>query len=285
MNHLRKVMPLFIITALMLTANICGAQKVENTERTLSPYFYVKSDDPELDRLPLKSTSVKVNVAGVIADVIVTQVYKNEGTKPLEAIYIFPASTRAGVYGMKMTIGERTITAKIRKREEARRVYELAKQQGKSASLLEQHRPNVFQMNVANILPKDVIRVELKYTELLIPTDRVYKFVYPTVVGPRYSNQPVAGASPSENWVENPYLHEGEPPTYAFNLTANLSAGLPVQEVTCPTHKVNINYEGRSFASITLDPGEKHGANRYFILKYIFNFYTENLRHLKRQRK
>ncbi len=268
MNHLRKAMPLFILTALMLAANICGAQQMENAGRTLSPYFYVKSDDPELDRLPLKSTSVKVNVAGVIADVIVTQVYKNEGTKPLEAIYIFPASTRAGVYGMKMTIGERTITAKIRKREEARRVYELAKQQGKSASLLEQHRPNVFQMNVANILPKDVIRVELKYTELLIPTDRVYKFVYPTVVGPRYSNQPVAGASPSENWVENPYLHEGEPPTYAFNLTANLSAGLPIQEVTCPTHKVNINYEGRSFASIKLDPGERHGANRDFILKY-----------------
>jgi len=268
MKHLRKAMPLFIITALMLTANICGAQKLENTDRTLSPYFYVKSDDPELDRLPLKSTSVKVNVAGVIADVIVTQVYKNEGTKPLEAIYIFPASTRAAVYGMKMTIGERTITAKIRRRDEARRVYELAKRQGKSASLLEQHRPNVFQMNVANILPKDVIRVELKYTELLVPTDRVYKFVYPTVVGPRYSNQPAAGASPSENWIENPYLRDGEPPTYAFDLTANLSAGLPIQEVTCPTHKVNINYEGRSFASIKLDPGEKHGANRDFILKY-----------------
>jgi len=39
-----------------------------------------------------------VNIAGVIADVKVTQVYKNEGTNPLEAIYVFPASTRAAVY-------------------------------------------------------------------------------------------------------------------------------------------------------------------------------------------
>ena len=52
---------------------------------------------------------------------------------------------------MKMTIGERVIHARINKREDARREYEQAREQGKSASLLEQQRPNVFQMNVANI--------------------------------------------------------------------------------------------------------------------------------------
>ena len=123
-----------------------------------------------------------------VAVVLVTQVYKNEGKRPLEAIYIFPGSTRAAVYGMKMTIGERTLIAKIARREDARREYEDAKQAGKSASLLEQHRPNVFQMNVANILPSDVIQVELRYTELLVPGDAVYEFVYPTVVGPRYTS-------------------------------------------------------------------------------------------------
>lgn len=133
MKHQRKALVLFIIALLMLTANISRAQKIENHDKTLSPYFYVKSDDPEVDQLPLKSTSAKVHVAGVIANVIVTQVYRNEGKRPLEAIYIFPASTKASVYGMKMTIGERTITAKIRKREEARRAYEQAKQEGKSA--------------------------------------------------------------------------------------------------------------------------------------------------------
>jgi Ca-activated chloride channel family protein len=87
---------------------------------------------------------------------------------------------------MKMTIGQRTIVAKINKREEARKEYEQAKKAGKSASLLEQQRPNVFQMNVANIMPGDLIKVELNYTELITPEDGVYEFVYPTVVGPRY---------------------------------------------------------------------------------------------------
>ena len=79
-----------------------------------------------------------------------------------------------------------------------REIYEQAKAAGKSASLLEQKRPNVFQMNVANILPGDTIKVELDYTELLVPEDGVYELVYPAVVGPRYSEARASGADARE---------------------------------------------------------------------------------------
>lgn len=268
MHLINKMFLSFIFTILMLGPASAHGQPMEEANKTLSPYFFVKSDDPSVDQLPLKSTSADIKVIGVIADIVVTQVYKNEGKKPLEAIYIFPASTRAAVYGMKMTIGKRTIIAKIQERGEARRQYEEAKQQGKSVSLLEQQRPNVFQMNVANILPGDVIQVELKYTELLVPTDGIYEFVYPTVVGPRYSNQPAETAPLSEKWVENPCFHQGESPTYTFEITVDIAAGLPIQNTSCSSHKVNIHYDGPSRASIKLDPSEKNGGNRDFIVKY-----------------
>ena len=237
-------------------------------EATLSPFFWVKSEDPSVDQLPLKSTSVKTDIAGVIADVRVTQVYRNEGRNPIEAVYIFPASTRAAVYGMKMTIGERTLVAKIREKEQARRDYEQARAEGRSASLLEQKRPNVFQMNVANIMPGDEIRVELSYTELLLPTNGTYEFVYPTVVGPRYSNTPSSRADASEKWVANPYTNEGEAPLSAFAIQVRLAAGLPIQHITCGTHKTGVTYDGPSDASVKLDTSETHGGNRDFILKY-----------------
>ena len=140
----KKLCTIVILAGMLMTTAISYAQQETNVDKTLSPYFLIKSDDPDVDRLPLKSTYAKVHISGVIADVIVTQVYKNEGKTPIEAIYVFPASTKAAVYGMKMTIGERTITAKILEREKARHEYNQAKQAGKSASLLEQHRPNVF---------------------------------------------------------------------------------------------------------------------------------------------
>jgi len=240
------------------------AQSQEGGDKTLSPYFYIQTDDPGLDRLPLESTSAEVNIAGVIADITMKQVYRNEGKRPIEAIYIFPASTRAALYSMQMKIGERTIIAKIEEKEKARQDYEDAKNQGKSASLLEQQRPNGFQMSVANIMPGDVIEVEMKYTELLVPEAGIYEFVYPTVVGPRYSNT----AENDEKWVANPYTHEGEKPFYTFDISVNLQAGLPVSDISCPSHDVEVSYAGKNAANVMLRKTDVFGGNRDFTLRY-----------------
>lgn len=265
---IRQSIVILFLGVFALTETGALAREEPASDRTLSPYFFIDSDDPAVDRLPLKSTSAEVSISGVIADVTVTQVYKNEGKTPLEALYVFPASTRAAVYGMTMTIGERVIHAKISRREEARKEYEQARQEGKSASLLEQHRPNVFQMNVANIMPGDVVRTELRYTELLVPADRTYEFIYPTVVGPRYSNETEEEAPPSERWMQNPYLHEGESPHYTFDIAVTLNAGLPVHGVRSSSHKIHTTYEGPSTARIGLDASEAYGGNRDFILNY-----------------
>ena len=240
----------------------------ERTDATLSPYFFLKSDDATVDQLPLKATSARVAIAGVIAAVRVTQVYRNTGTKPLEANYVFPGSTRSAVYGLTMTIGERVLKAQIKERGQARADYEQAKQQGRSTSLLEQQRPNVFQMAVANILPGDEIRVELSYTELLVPTAGTYTFVYPTVVGPRYAGRVGTNTSTGEAWVANPYTHAGEKPATSFDLEVKLSAGLPIQRLRCDTHKTALTFDGKANATLKLDPSEAQGGNRDVIVKY-----------------
>ncbi len=125
-----------------------AAGNPESAGKTLAPYFFVDGD-PSVDHLPLKSTDVEVRIAGVIADVSVVQTYRNESSRPLEARYVFPGSTRAAIYSMRMRVGDRLIVAKIRERQQARAEYEVAKREGRTASLLEQHRPNVFQASVA----------------------------------------------------------------------------------------------------------------------------------------
>ena len=237
-------------------------------DKTLSPYFFVEGGDPTIDRLPLKETRVDVAIAGVIADVTVRQVYENHGTRPLHARYIFPASTRAAVYGMTLTVGDVRTVARIRERQEAAQEFEAAKRDGKSASLLEQSRPNVFSMKVANVLPGDTISVELKYTELLVPTDRVYEFVYPTVVGPRYSEKPESQASAEDQFVKAPYTRSGEPPRSEFQLAAVVSTGVPVQEIASPSHQLVVRSTGAQRAEVVLADAERVSGNRDFILRY-----------------
>ena len=152
---------LFVVTLLAGTAAFAMPADSEGGGKTESPYFFVQSDNPEIDRLPLKDTQVEVRILGVIADVTVTQRYKNEGSRPIEARYVFPGSTRAAVYAMQVTLQDRVLKAEIREKQQARIDYDNAKREGKTAALLEQQRENVFKMHVANILPGDDVRVEL----------------------------------------------------------------------------------------------------------------------------
>lgn len=229
--------------------------------QSLSPYFLIKSSSPKAASMPLKNTDVEVNIAGVIADVKVNQIYINESQNTLEAIYVFPGSTRAAVYGMAMTIGDRRIEAKIKKKEQARQEYEQAKSEGKSTTLLEQHRPNVFQMNVANILPGDTIIVEMRYTELLENNAGVYEFVYPTVVGPRYTES-------GEEWVARSTAMFKSGQTPQFSIKTIVQAGMPIQKVSSSSHSLTIESKSPDQAIISLSNPKDYEGDRDYILQY-----------------
>jgi len=259
MSNFNSLKPQMLIIFLFLLVNsLFAGNKVK------SPFFVVKPVEGDVKvALPLIHTEATVNIAGVIANVKVKQVYVNEGSVALEAIYVFPGSSDAAIYGMQMTIGDRITKAVIQEKEEAKANYEKAKAEGKSASLLQQHRPNVFQMNVANIQPGDEIIVELMYTELITPENGTYEFVYPTIVGPRYS-------SPSElkdnQWVNNIYTHEDShemaSKTHTFDINVHVEAGLEIANIESTSHKVNIKNKTNAIADVALNGGKGYEGNR-----------------------
>jgi Ca-activated chloride channel family protein len=253
--------------ALISGVNVAPAEEKTGTH-SLSPYFFVEGGDAETDRLPLLGTEVHVHVAGVIAEVTVQQTYKNAGMRPIHAHYIFPASTRAAVHGLVMTIGEQRIYAKIKERNEARKEFVAAQEAGQNAALLEEQRPNVFTMDVANVIPGQQIDVELSYSELLIPTSGVYEFVYPTVVGPRYSTLPREDATAADRWLEAPYTREGQPPHYSFRLSGTVTAGMPIHELASPSHAIHPQWQDVSHVQFSLDTAEEKGGNRDFVLRF-----------------
>lgn len=230
-----------------------------------SPYFHITSES-EHDAFPLLSTKAVVDISGPIANVKVNQAYKNDGNVPIEAVYVFPASTRAAVHHMEMKVGNRVIKAEIKEKQKARKIYQEAKESGKRASLLEQHRPNVFQMNVANILPGETVEVVMHYTEFMIPKDQEYSFVYPAVVGPRYTG----GGTPEQgqSFAYQAYTKKGEVPTYDFDIDVKLDMSIPIMEVKSPSHKTNIDYFPNNLTTVDLDPRDETRGTKDFILKY-----------------
>jgi len=268
-KFIARAMCLALIAFAIFSLSV-SAQSPEDgprADKTLAPYFFVKGD-PKLDQLPLKDTSVEIAVSGVIADVKVVQTYRNEGSRPINATYVFPASTRAAVYGMRMKIGDDIIYAKIKEREAAKQDFEAAKKEGKSASLLEQDRPNVFSMSLANLMPQEQVEIELRYTELLVPTDGVYEVVFPTVAGPRYSSTPESSAPKEDKWVKSPYLRQGNKPSSTLHISTRISAGVPIQDLKCISHQIVPQWQSPAVAQMSLDDADPFQGNRDFVLHY-----------------
>ncbi|HXU05837.1 MAG TPA: VIT domain-containing protein [Polyangia bacterium] len=239
-----------------------------DNDRSLAPYLTVLGEGgPQgTERVPLKETTADVSIAGVIARVQVHQLFENTGRVPIEAVYVFPASTRAAVHGVRMKIGQRVIEAKIDRKQAARESYETARREGKRASLLEQERPNVFTMNVANIMPGDRIAVEMDYSEMLIPDEAVYEFIYPTVVGPRYTGGADPAPMSTTQWMANPHLPAGTPEPYKFDIKVHLETGIAIKELSSPSHQIAATYAGPARADVRL--GVPGGGNRDFVLRY-----------------
>ncbi len=258
MKHLISALTIILI----LISSVIAFGQYQASE---SPYFHITSVSEE-GTFPLLSTKADVGISGPIANVKITQVYQNNGTNPIEATYVFPSSTRAAVHHMQMTIGDRVIVAEVKEKKQARKVYEDAKKSGKRASLLEQHRPNVFQMNVANILPGETIEVEMRYTEFMIPEDQQYTFVYPSVVGPRYTGHP--NPEQGQSFANQPHTKKGIGTMYDYDIDVKLDMSIPVIDVKSISHKTHIDYWPNNVATVDLDTRDDTRGTKDFVLQY-----------------
>jgi Ca-activated chloride channel family protein len=211
---------------------------------------------------PLEHTAVTADVQGPVARVRVKQIFRNPTNDPLEAIYIFPLGASGAVDEMTIRIGDRSVKGRIKRKEEARAIYEAAKRQGKLAGLLDQERPNVFMQSLANIPPNAKVEVEIAYVETLKYEEGRYEFVFPMVVGPRYSpkHNPTAFKNPT-------YAAQGTRAGHDISLTVKLDSGLPVEAIDSTTHEIVVENKTATGATLKLR-NMKEIPNKDFILRW-----------------
>lgn len=194
--------------------------------------------------LPLKHTAVSAEIAGYVSTVNVQQRFENPYDSKIEAVYMFPLPEKAAVSEFLMTIGDRTIRGILREKEEAEEIYRAARAGGYTASLLTQHRPNIFEQKVANIEPGKSIDVDIRYFHTLKYEDGWYSFVFPTVVGPRfnpsYSTDPIPAVPETDTTTPSPavrYLRPDERSGHDISIAVSIDAGVTIEEVRS-THDI-----------------------------------------------
>jgi Ca-activated chloride channel family protein len=87
-------------------------------------------------------------------------------------------------------------------------------------------------------------------------------------VGPRYSSQSESGARTTDSWVRSPYLHENQKPTSTLHITSRIAAGVPLQDLSCPSHKISPQWISATAAQFSLDEADAFQGNRDFVMRY-----------------
>lgn len=212
---------------------------------------------------PLKRTDVRAEVSGYLSRVRVTQIYTNNSPNKIEAVYLFPLPPDSAVDEMTMRIGSRTIRAEIRKRDEARQIYEQARNQGHSAALLDQQRPNLFTQRVANIEPGATVNIEIAYVHTLKYEEGSYEFTFPATVGPRYNPPTVKDTAAISTKYAPPAVRAG----HDLSIEVKLDAGVPLQKLSSTSHEIDVQRAGESNATVRLRD-KAVIPNRDFTLRY-----------------
>ena len=232
-------------------------------------------DDKATVPLPLKHTEVRAAITGYVGTVDVTQQFQNPFDEKIEAVYMFPLPEKAAVSEFVMTIGKRRIRGILREKEEAEAIYREARARGHQASLLTQHRPNIFEQKVANIEPGKRIDVEIRYFHSLAYRDGWYTFVLPTVIGPRYnppgSKDPVRAlprsqVRPVSSGAGVRYLRPGERSGHDIGIVVELDAGVAIEAIES-SHRIDETRRGAEAATIKL-ADQATIPNRDFVLKF-----------------
>ncbi|NET29149.1 VIT domain-containing protein [Okeania sp. SIO1I7] len=233
--------------------------------------LYILSSEEQLT-FPLKHTEVKAKIAGNLSRVEVTQQFENPFTEPLEATYVFPLPDEAAVDEMEIKIGDRLIKGNIKKREEAKKIYQQAKQQGRTAGLLEQQRDNIFTQSLANIKPGEQIDVIIRYTDSLKFEGGDYEFVFPMVVGPRYiPGTSIDGSGdtdqvPDASQITPPIVPPATRSGHDIGMTVEIDCGMPIFQVNSTSHQIQTS-ERREIVTVKLG-NEDTIPNKDFILHY-----------------
>jgi Ca-activated chloride channel family protein len=226
---------------------------------------------PRLERLEgedspllLKQTDVRATVTGPVAHVQVTQSWSNPNRGPIDALYVFPLPEKAAVTDMRLRAGDRLIRSEIRRREEARRVFEQARREGRLAGLLDQERPNVFAQEIANLMPGEAIEVILEFDQEVACEQDVCEYVFPTVVGPRFV--PARQTDPGR--ISPPVIDEGLSTGQILTLEADIDAGVPLRDLSSPSHWVRTTAARDGRWRAVLGSEERAALDRDFLLSW-----------------
>ena len=143
-------------------------------------------EEDEFKPIPLQLVNISATVENFIAEILMTQKYRNKERNPLEVVYRFPVEEDAAVTACSAVLDGKTIVAKIQENKKAEKMYNDAISEKKTAVMLSSTRPDIFEMKIGHLAPGSECSVTIKYVMELPVEEGKTRLTIPTTIAPKY---------------------------------------------------------------------------------------------------
>lgn len=183
------------------------------------------------ERIALSDVAVSAVLRDLLAEVTVSQTYRNNEQVNIEAVYTFPLPLDAVLLDLDVTIGERVLKGVVVEKKAAEEQYEDAVASGDAAVMLEVLESGLYTMSVGNLLPQEQATITFRYAILYHWAGDRLRLCLPTTVAPRF------GASPHlpHQVPESSLMVE-----HQFSLQVEIFGSLCAAQFVCPSHPVTL---------------------------------------------
>ncbi len=208
-------------------------------------------------------TNIEIN--GLVAYVEINQTFINPYAIALEGKYQFPLPENSAVKRLIIKMDDKEIIGEIMEKKAAKVLYQKVKKQGRKASLVEQHRPNLFTNKIANIPAQSSVVVTLKFIMPISFSNGKFTLRLPLAFTQRYQPKSTSH-SPEHSYKQWPesfnVLDPNSPNTRSrsvarsqSSINIQLNSGIPITSIFSDSHKIKsraLNSDQNAYF-ITLD--------------------------------
>ena len=142
------------------------------------------------EKVALTDVNIRAQLQDLLAQVKVSQSYRNDESSNIEAVYTFALPLDAVLLDLEVQLGERILKGEVTAKSAAEERYEAAIEQGDSAVMLEQIEPGLYTMNVGNLAAGETAVVRFTYSVLYRWSGSQFRFHIPTTIATRYGESP-----------------------------------------------------------------------------------------------
>jgi len=176
----------------------------------------------------IESLEVNARLVDQVAQVQVSQTFKNTGSRQMEVSFVFPLPYDGAVEQMTLLVDGKEYPARLLSAEEARRMYEEIVRKNRDPALLEWVGTGLFKTSVFPVPAGASRTVTMRYSQLCRKVQGLTDFLFPLSTA-KYTSEAVEQIS----------------------IRATIESQTPIKNVYSPTHAVEIKRPDKNHAIVT----------------------------------